>query len=461
MTEPTGAPAGRAQRAARPSMLIALLGIFFVGLNLRPAIISVAFVIPDIRSDLALGATAAGLLTTVPLLAFVLLSMRAPGWGRRFGLARTILVALVILMVGFAIRLVPSATALFIGMAVVGVAITIGNVLLPAFIKARYPDKGGILMGVYTVSLYAGPALASGLTLPIARASGSWRIALLSWGILAVIALPLWLPQVGRVKLRPGTPAATVQLTENGGAPGAAEGAGAGEETADASDAAENSTDASGAASSAKAAPPAIAMGSMLRSPLAWAVSVYFAVLSVLFYTVNAWLPTMFLEQGRGENAGGEMLTVVNLVAIPCALAVSILVHRTRSQVWATSIGSVGLGVGLAGMYFAPAHLGMAFAVLFGIGHGTATGIAFSLAMLRTRTVAGTAGLGALSQTAGYTCSAIGPVGAGALHDVLSGGGVAQPWSVVMAGLVALVVLQFLAGLWAGRDRYLEDALNS
>ena len=449
MTEPTGAPAGRAQRAARPSMLIALLGIFFVGLNLRPAIISVAFVIPDIRSDLALGATAAGLLTTVPLLAFVLLSMRAPGWGRRFGLARTIFAALVILMVGFAIRLVPSATALFIGMAVVGVAITIGNVLLPAFIKARYPDRGGILMGVYTVSLYAGPALASGLTLPIARATGSWRIALLSWGILAVIALPLWLPQVGKVKLRPGTPAATVQLTENGGASGAAEGAG------------DDSADASGAASSAKAAPPAIAMSSMLRAPLAWAVSVYFAVLSVLFYTVNAWLPTMFLEQGRGENAGGEMLTVVNLVAIPCALAVSILVHRTRSQVWATSIGSVGLGVGLAGMYFAPAHLGIAFAVLFGIGHGTATGIAFSLAMLRTRTVAGTAGLGALSQTAGYTCSAIGPVGAGALHDVLSGGGVAQPWSVVMAGLVALVVLQFLAGLWAGRDRYLEDALNN
>ncbi|TYR19699.1 MFS transporter [Corynebacterium urealyticum] len=449
MTEPTGAPTGRAQRAARPSMLIALLGIFFVGLNLRPAIISVAFVIPDIRSDLALGATAAGLLTTVPLLAFVLLSMRAPGWGRRFGLARTILAALVILMVGFAIRLVPSATALFIGMAVVGVAITIGNVLLPAFIKARYPDKGGILMGVYTVSLYAGPALASGLTLPIARATGSWRIALLSWGILAVIALPLWLPQVGRVKLRPGTPAAKVKFTDNGGASGVAEGAG------------EEAADASGAASSAKAAPPAIAMSSMLRSPLAWAVSVYFAVLSVLFYTVNAWLPTMFLEQGRGENAGGEMLTVVNLVAIPCALAVSIFVHRTRSQVWATSIGSVGLGVGLAGMYFAPAHLGMAFAVLFGIGHGTATGIAFSLAMLRTRTVAGTAGLGALSQTAGYTCSAIGPVGAGALHDVLSGGGVAQPWSIVMAGLVALVVLQFLAGLWAGRDRYLEDALGS
>src|SRR5699024_11398985 len=197
-----------------------------------------------------------------------------------------------------------------------------------------------------------------------------------------------------------------------------------------------------------------------LRSPLAWAVSVYFAVLSVLFYTVNAWLPTMFLEQGRGENAGGEMLTVVNLVAIPCALAVSIFVHRTRSQVWATSIGSLGLGVGLTGMYFAPAHLGMAFAVLFGIGHGTATGIAFSLAMLRTRTVAGTAGLGALPPTAGYTRSAIGPVGAGAVHDVLSRGGGGQAWAVVMAGPVALVGLQVLARLAGGPDTDLGDAAH-
>src|SRR5699024_4304111 len=153
--------------------------------------------------------------------------------------------------------------------------------------------------------------------------------------------------------------------------------------------------------------------------------------------------------------------TVVNLVAIPCALAVSIFVHRTRSQVWATSIGSRGLGVGLTGMYFAPAHLGMAFAVLFGIGHGTATGIAFSFAMLRTSTVPGSAGLAASGQITGFACSEIGPVGAGALHVVLSGGGVVKTLSVVMAGLVALVVLQFLAGLWAGRDRYLEDALNN
>lgn len=102
---------------SRPSLIIGLLGVLFFGLNLRPAIISVAFVVPQIRSDFALGATAAGLLTSIPLFAFVLLSAQAPAWGRRFGLARTLMAGLLILALGFAIRLVPNATMLFIGMA--------------------------------------------------------------------------------------------------------------------------------------------------------------------------------------------------------------------------------------------------------------------------------------------------------------------------------------------------------
>lgn len=91
-------------------------------------------------------------------------------------------------------------------------------------------------------------------------------------------------------------------------------------------------------------------MNRLVRSRLAWAVTAYFAVLSMIFYTVNAWLPTMLIEQGRDADAGGQLLTVVNLVAIPFALVVSILVHRARSQVWATTIGSIGLGLGDGGL---------------------------------------------------------------------------------------------------------------
>lgn len=392
----------------RPSMLLALIGVFFVGLNLRAAITSVAFVLPQIRSDFALGATAAGLLTTVPLLAFVCFSMQVPRWGRKFGMSRLIFFAMILLGVGFAIRLVPVAAVLFLGMAVIGLAIAIGNVLLPAYIKARYPDHAGPLMGIYTVSLYLGPALAAAGTLPLARATGSWQVALLSWAILLLVAVPLWLPHLR-------------------GAP---------------------------AGASAGAFRPAAALPQLWRNPLAWSVTIYFAVLSVLFYTVNGWLPTILQDRGSSGDLGGNVLTVVNFTAIPFALVVSILVARTHTQVWATLSGSLFLSVGLAGILFAPTSTWVVWAICFGIGHGTATGVGFSLAMLRTRTAEGTAALGAMSQTAGYTMSAIGPVGAGALRDLTG------DWEIVIWVLLAIVVAQAVAGIFAGRAVYVDDAVD-
>lgn len=390
---------------ARPSLLLALLGVFFVGLNLRPAINSVGFVLPEIRSDLALGATAAGMLTTVPLLAFVFFSLQAPAWGRRFGMGRLIFAAMLLLAVGFAIRMIPLAAALFVGMAVIGLAITIGNVLLPAYIKARYPDRAGPLMGAYTVSLSLGPALAAAGTLPMARVTGSWRIALLSWALLLLVAIPLWLPQLRRVNR---TVAKTVPNR-------------------------------------------AAALRKLWTNPLAWSVTIYFAVMSVLFYSVNSWLPSILADRGSSVELGSTILSVVNFTAIPFTLAVSLLANRTRSQVWATVTGSAGFGIGLTGIIYAPVDTWLVWALIFGAGLGCSTGVAFSLAVLRTRTPEGTAALGGMSQTAAYTFSSLGPVGAGALRDLTG------TWDVVIWVFLAIIVIQAGAGLHAGRHRFVDD----
>ena len=123
------------------------------------------------------------------------------------------------------------------------------------------------------------------------------------------------------------------------------------------------------------------------------------------------------------------------------------LVQRTRSQVWATVSGSVLLGAGLAGLAFAPVDSALIFTLLFGIGNGVATGIAFSLALLRSANAQSTAALGAMSQTAGYALSSIGPVGAGMLHDLT------ESWQAVLILLIVLISTQALAGLWAGRNK--------
>lgn len=404
-TIPASPPGSIRRGVSRPALWCAVISVFLVGLNLRPAITSVGFVAPAIQSEFSLNATLTGLVTTIPLLAFVVLSTRAPGWGHRVGLARMIGLALVVLAAGFLTRMIPSAAALFIGMAIVGVAITIGNVLLPAYIKQRYADKSGVLMAAYTVSLYAGPALASAGTLPLVQVTGSWQLALLAWGVLILMALPLWVPH-----LRGGA------TTGGRGRP---------------------------------------RRNTVWAHPLAWAVAVYFAVLSVLFYTVGAWLPTMLLDRGFDADLGAVLLTIVNGTAVPFALGVSVLVHRIRSQVGVALFGVVCLGLGLAGMFFGPEAMVITASVLFGVGHGTATGVAFSLAMLRTRTAAGTAALGGMSQAAGYLLSATGPIGAGLLHDI------AGSWVPVMTALVGLTVVQLIAGIFAGRDVYIDETTGT
>ncbi len=386
---------------SRPGMLLAGLAILFVGLNLRPAITSVASVAPEIDAELGLGSTLTGLLTTTPILAFVLLSTRAPGWGHKVGVARMIMLSLGILGIGFLLRLIPSTLALFAGMAVAGLAITIGNVLLPTYIKARYPDKSGPLMSVYTVSLFVGPALAAGGTVPIANALGSWRKALFFWVIFVVIAALVWWPHVSNRPIQ----------------------------------------------SQAQKAPSLKPLWSHL---LAWAVTFYFAVMSMMFYTISAWLPTALIDRGMASDRASNMLMLLNVVAIPFALVVSLLIHRTRSQVWATLPGSVLVGAGIAGIAFAPLSSVTLWALLLGFGNGIAAGITFSLPLLRSSNAPSTAALGAMSQSAGYALSALGPVGAGLLHSLTGS------WPTVMMVLVGLIAVQAICGLFVGQDRHVD-----
>ncbi|MGH3587715.1 MAG: MFS transporter, partial [Pseudonocardia sp.] len=178
-------------------MLIAGIGVVLVSSNLRPAITAVSPLIPQIQEETGFSGSTLGLLTTVPLLCFAALSLLAPRAGRRFGMEATVAGSLVLLVAGFLLRLAPSTVALFAGTVVVSVAITAGNVLLPALIKRDFPGHVGVMTGLYTMGLNIGPAAAAGLTVPVQQAAGlSWRGALAMWAVAAGIGLLAWLPVV-------------------------------------------------------------------------------------------------------------------------------------------------------------------------------------------------------------------------------------------------------------------------
>jgi CP family cyanate transporter-like MFS transporter len=396
-------------------LVLAGVCVLLVGLNLRPAITAVALVLSEIRASYGLDPALAGLLTTVPLLMLVALSAFMPVLGRRFGMARVILASLIVLGAGFGLRLIPGVWWMFVGMAVIGAAIAAGNVLLPAFIKGVYPGFAGPLTGLYTVSLYAGPALAAAATVPLARATGSWQFAITAWVGLVALAVPVWLTQIRRVARSPGR-----GRPEAGATGSSREPSGVGATTT-----------------------PRV-----WSSPTAWAVTGFFAVLSALFYTISAWLPTIMTDRGLDQAHAGLILTWVNLAAIPCALIVSIAVHRTRRQVWATTSGACLLGVGLTGLVIGPIGTTGLWAVVFGLGHGVATGVAYSLPLLRSTSAAQTASLGGMSQTAGYALSAAGPAGIGAVYQGTGS------WTPVLAILLVAIAFQGVVGLKAARPAH-------
>ena len=371
----------------------AAAAVVLVAINLRPAVAGVGPVLPD----LPLSGGAAAVLTTLPVLCFGLLATAAPRLTRRFGIEVVLVGCLVALAVGAAGRVLDGAAALFAGTVVAGGAIAVGNVLLPPLVKRDFPDRTGLMMGVYPMAVSGAAAVAAGLAVPVADASGlGWRAALGVWAVPAAVAAVAWLPRL-RGRTRPA------------------------------------------------AAPPA--GSSLLRSPLAWQVTVFFGLQSLSFYAVLGWLPSMYRDFGASPAVAGFLLSLSGLVQIPVSLVLPGLAGRARQQVAYAVGATVLIGVGLAGVLLAPLAAPYLWVVLVGTGQGACFALGLNLFVLRTRDVAQTARVSAMAQSVGYTLCAFGPLLVGLLHEA------AGSWTPALVLLLALLVPQLACGALAGRDR--------
>ncbi|MEU2202606.1 MFS transporter [Isoptericola sp. NPDC019482] len=387
----------------RPLGAGAVLAIVLAALNLRPGVVAVSPLLGEILAEEGLSATAGGVLTTLPVLCFGILAPVAPGLARRVGLERALFGSLVLLCLGFALRLVPGIAPLLVGTLAVGSAIGLGNVLLPALIKRDFADRVGLMTGLYSMALSGGAALAAGLTVPIATATGmDWRATLASWGLLAVVGAVAWAPRA----LRSTGVVATLRP------PGAT---------------------------------PADAVRSVWRSPLAWAVTVLMGTQSLSFYAVNAWLPEIFVAAGRSVAVGGWLLALTNLLGIVGSFVTPVLAGRMRRQ---RGIGVVIVALittGLVGLILAP-DAAVLWVVLLGLGQGGGISLALTLMALRTENAARTSELSGMAQSAGYVLAACGPLGLGVAHDATGS------WTAPLVLLVVASLVQGVAAWFAGRD---------
>ncbi|MCM3746487.1 MFS transporter [Paenibacillus pasadenensis] len=385
------------------SIWLVAIGFLLIAANMRAAITSVGPLIDKISGVYNLSSELSGLLTSLPLLAFAVMSLLAPKIAERFGPERSILYSLILLLIGMFVRAVPGTAALFTGTALIGLAIAISNVLLPSLIKRDFPNQIGLLTGSYSVTMSVFAAIASGVAVPMASLPGwDWSRSLLVWSALGFIALAVWLPHSLRAK-----PAA-----------------------------------ASGSRGS---------FAAMFRSPLAWSITFYMGLQSMTFYVTVAWLPSMFHERGFSPESGGLMLSIMQLVSLPTSFFIPLLASRMRSQVPLVIAAGATAIAGYCGMIWGPNSLSLLWIALIGLSQGATISLALTLFGLRTRNSQEAARLSGMAQSIGYLLAALGPVLLGSLHDA------AQSWSPVLAVLLAVSVIVLSLGLKAGRDSYVSE----
>ena len=422
--EPDRSMTNTSSVAARPgrataSGALALLSVLMVAANLRPALTAVGPLVGLIGNDLGLGATALGVLGAVPLVAFAVVSPLVHQLGRRLGHDRAVLVASAVLVVGTGVRSLPGTgtLGLWLGTALLGGAIAVSNVTLPALIKRDFAREVPLVTGVYTAVLSTTAAFASGLALPIARVGG-WRLGVGIWGLLSVLALLAWLPRSLRAGRPPAAPG-TVPVGDG----------------------------ALGAVAEAGPRPARPPRRSMWSSAVAWQVTAVMGTQATTFYLLVTWLPTIEMSHGVPAVTAGWYLFLYQVVGVVGGLLVTVFMRGRADHRLAGAGVTAAMLVGVLGLLLVPS-LSLLWIMVAGLSGGGSLVVALALVGERSRTAADAAQLSGMVQSIGYLLAVAGPIGAGVLFE-LSGG-----WTWPLVALAGVGVVQLVVVWLAGRDRF-------
>ena len=384
-----------------PLSALAVLGVVLLAFNMRTAIAE----IPPVLPDLGLSSAGQSLLATVPVVCFGLAALAAPGLRRRVGEERVLITVLASLLAGVLIRAAwpEDVGGLFAGTVLAGCAIALMNVLVPSLVRRRFPAHVGLMTGVYTTAMVTGGAAAAGLTVPLRDASdGSLHLALGVWALPIALALVAWLPQ----RRHPAQPEPVIDARA--------------------------------------------AIRALRSDPVAWSVTLFMGVQSLLFYASLSWLPAIHRDQGIDPADAGALLSALVLVSITGTFLTPVLAHRMRDQRAALAGAALLTIAGLAGVLLAPASTALVSILVLGVGQGAALALAMLIIVLRAGDDDTAARLSSMAQGIGYLLAATGPLLMGLLHAATGS------WTVPLLCLIGFGVVELLSGLSAGRARTVD-----
>jgi MFS transporter, CP family, cyanate transporter len=377
-------------RVPRGWIMLACIGL--IALNMRGPFVAVAPVVGHLRQDLGFSPVELGLLTGIPVLCFSLAAPLAAFAGRRFGAEFAVMLTLLGVLAGVIVRSAGGGLTVLLGTAIIGVAITIGNIAVPLIIRRDFsPRRQGTAMGIYTAALNIGSFLTSVVTAPLAELAG-WRLALAASGLFAVAAAVFWVLAVGRSAFIPAA--------------------------VDGSDT---------RAAAARPASRWITAG----------LTAGFAGQAFSYYGVTAWLPTFLIDQlGMAPSAAGAGSSLFQILAIVGGLGVPMVARFASTTAVAVTLGLMWLTVPL-GLLLAP-ELWWLWSSIGGAAQGGGITVIFIAIIKLARDQASAGRMSAIVQGVGYCFAALAPTVLGYVH------GLTGSWTVPLLLILGSVMAFFL-----------------
>ena len=361
--------------------------IFLVSLNLRPAIAAVGPVLAQMGTDLAWGEGVQGVLTAIPLIAFAAVSPLVTFLARRIGIDMSILLALLCIAAGDAIRSFGGGVGIWLGTVVFASAIAVGNVLVPVIAKRDYAGHVAMATGVYSGCITAGSATAGLLSAPLAQMWGGWRASLAFWSVPPLVVAVLW----------------ALRILHN-------------RKIVVASVAVRNSPSAQSARSQSSRG----VFARVLRRPMTWYVTAFMGLQSSAFYTMSNWMPSISASIGYDASTAGVHLFIFQGIGIFSGLLIPKLMNVRGNQVCAALTASAPMFIAGLGMLLLP-HLMPVWAFVGGCAQGASLVVALALIALRGRDSAETVVLSGVAQSFGYLIASLGPLMFGVLVQATGG----------------------------------------
>lgn len=386
-----------------------IIAIVFIASTLRAPLTSVGPVIEEIKQVMEIDNSVAGILTTIPLIIFAIVSPLVSKVTSRLTMSRTIFYSTILLIVALFLRIAGDFNLFIIGTLLLGIAIAFGNVVLPSYVKWYFPMQIGLATGIYSGTMNFTAGLGGGLSFPLSEISPiGFRLSLSFWIIFGVIALLLWIP-----KARTG--AKLEQAT----------------------------VDQSKLETSKKV--------NIVKSKLAWMVALTMGFQSMVFYTMVAWVPSILIDRGLEPTTAGYLLMLNQFSQVPMTFIFPIVASKLKDQRILVVIITILFLIGFSLFFTQSLVLLIIGIVIVGLAMGACFSLCMTFFSIRANTSEGSISLSGFGQSVGYLIAAIGPFLIGYLYDTTGS------WNSGVVALIIMSILIFIFGYPAAKNKVVED----